>query len=427
MLNIQESKHKSGEWELSIVVQKYGGTSVETPERILNVARRIIKTKEEGKSVVVVVSASGDTTDKLIGLAHQIDPTPNEREMDMLLATGEQISIALLSMAIHALGHDAISFTGPQIGIVTDKAHTKAKIKAIKSKRILEEIEKGRIVIVAGFQGVTEENDITTLGRGGSDTTAVALAAGLNADVCEIYTDVEGVYTADPQLVPEARKLHVVSYDEMLEMAATGAKVLQLRAVEYGRNQKVLVHVRCSFTDTMGTWVKEEDERMERAIISGITHDISEAKITILDVPDRPGVAAAVFKILADANINVDMIIQNVSQEGFTDISFTLPKEDLRKAKETIEPIIKKLEAHGTTYDENVAKVSLIGAGMKTHPGVAAKMFEALAENNINIEMISTSSIKISCVIKSNQVEKAVKALHDKFNLGEEAIIREEF
>ncbi len=410
---------------MGIVVQKYGGSSVETPECILKVARRIIKAKEEGKSIVVVVSASGDTTDKLIELAYQINSNPNEREMDMLLATGEQISIALLSMAINALGHDAISFTGPQVGIVTDKAHTKAKIKAVKSKRILNEIEKGNIVIIAGFQGVTEENDITTLGRGGSDTTAVALAAGLEAEVCEIYTDVEGVFTADPRIVPEARKLHVVSYEEMLEMAATGARVLQLRAVEYGRNQGVLIHVRSSFSDNMGTWVKEEDERMERAIISGITHDVSEAKITILGVPDRPGVAAAVFKTLADANINVDMIIQNVSQEGFTDISFTLPKEDLKKAQEVIDSIVKELDAHGTTYDENIAKVSLIGAGMKTHPGVAAKMFEAMAENNINIEMISTSSIKISCVISADQVERAVKALHTKFNLGEEAAIRE--
>lgn len=412
---------------MSIIVQKYGGTSIATPERILNVARRIIRTKEEGKSVVVVLSASGDTTDELIKLAHQICSQPDEREMDMLLATGEQISIALLSMAIHALGHDAISFTGPQVGIVTDGMHTKAKIKTIKSKRILDEIDKGRIVIVAGFQGVTEENDITTLGRGGSDTTAVALAADLGAEVCEIYTDVEGIYTADPRIVPNACKLHVVSYDEMLEMAATGAQVLQLRAVEYGRNQNVLIHVRSSFSDNMGTWIKEEDERMERAIISGITHDVREAKITILGVPDRPGVAAAVFGALAADSINVDMIIQNVSQQGFTDISLTVLKEDLNKAQQAIEGVVKELKARGITYDENIAKVSLIGAGMKTHPGVAAKMFETLAKNDINIEMISTSSIKISCVIKADQIEKAVRILHESFNLDEGAVIREEF
>lgn len=412
---------------MSIIVQKYGGTSVATPESIFNVARRIIRTKEEGKSVVVVLSASGDTTDELIKLAHQICSQPDEREMDMLLATGEQISIALLSMAIHALGHDAISFTGPQVGIVTDGMHTKAKIKTIKSKRILDEIDKGRIVIVAGFQGVTEENDITTLGRGGSDTTAVALAADLGAEVCEIYTDVEGIYTADPRIVPNACKLHVVSYDEMLEMAATGAQVLQLRAVEYGRNQNVLIHVRSSFSDNMGTWIKEEDERMERAIISGITHDVREAKITILGVPDRPGVAAAVFGALAADSINVDMIIQNVSQQGFTDISLTVLKEDLNKAQQAIEGVVKELKARGITYDENIAKVSLIGAGMKTHPGVAAKMFETLAKNDINIEMISTSSIKISCVIKADQIEKAVRILHESFNLDEGAVIREEF
>jgi aspartate kinase len=412
---------------LSITVQKYGGTSVANSECILSVARRIIRTKEEGKSVVVVVSASGDTTDELVRLAYEVSPHPDEREMDMLLATGEQISIALLSMAIHALGHDAISFTGPQVGIVTDKVHTRAKIKTVKADRILDEIGKGRIVIVAGFQGVTEEDDITTLGRGGSDTTAVALAAGLNAEVCEIYTDVEGVFTADPRVVADARKLHVVSYDEMLEMAATGARVLQLRAVEYGRNQNVLIHVRSSFSDNMGTWIKEEDERMERAVVSGITHDVREAKITIIGVPDRPGVAAAVFGALADDNINVDMIIQNVSQQGYTDISFTVLKEDLQKAQRAIESVVKELEARGTTYDENIAKVSLIGAGLKTHPGVAAQMFETLAKNQINIEMISTSSIKISCVIAADQVEKAVRALHESFNLAEGAAIREEF
>jgi len=410
---------------MSLIVQKYGGSSVADVEKIKQVARRIVRTKEQGYDLVVVVSASGDTTDELLRRAHQITPNPREREVDMLLATGEQIAIALLTMAIHSLGHDAISFTGPQVGIVTDTAHTRAKIVAIKSKRILDEIAKGRIIIVAGFQGISLENDITTLGRGGSDLTAVALAADLKAEVCEVYTDVEGVYTADPNLVPEARKLPVISYDEMLEMAASGAKVLQMRAVEYGRNQGVLIHVRSSFSENPGTWVKEEDERMERAIISGVTYDTSEAKVTIMGVPDRPGIAAQIFRALAQNNINVDMIIQNVSEKGLADISFTVLKEDLPRTKQVIEQVGSQLAARDYTYDENIAKVSLVGAGMRTHPGVAAGMFEALAENNINIEMISTSSIKISCVIDARHTERAVRALHNKFNLTEEAIRRE--
>jgi aspartate kinase len=338
----------------------------------------------------------------------------------MLLATGEQTSIALLTMAIQSLGHDAISFTGSQVGILTDSAHTKAKIVDIRSKRILDEVGKGKIVIVAGFQGVTAENDITTLGRGGSDTTAVALAAGLGADECEIYTDVEGVYTADPRIEPNARKIDIISYEEMLEMAATGAKVIQLRAVEYGRNHGVKVHIRSSFTDGTGTLIKRGDSSMEKAIISSVTHDADEAKITILDVPDRPGIAAKVFQTLADANINIDIIIQNVSEKGTTDISFTVSKDDLNKTKIEVEKVVEELGARGMTYDDNIAKISLVGAGMKTHPGVAADMFSVLAENNINIEMISTSSIKISCVIKSKDVEKAVRALHKEFKLGEQ-------
>lgn len=404
---------------MALIVQKYGGTSVGGPERIKKVAERVIDTKNKGNSVVVVVSASGDTTDELLKLAHQITPIPNEREMDMLLATGEQISIALLTMAIQSLGYDAISFTGSQVGILTDSAHTKAKIVDIRSKRILSEVEKGKIVIVAGFQGVTAENDITTLGRGGSDTTAVALAAGLGADECEIYTDVEGVYTADPRIEPNARKIDIISYEEMLEMAATGAKVIQLRAVEYGRNHGIKIYVRSSFTKRAGTLIKGEDSSMEKATISSITHDTDEAKITILDVPDRPGIAAKVFRTLADANINIDIIIQNVSEKGTTDISFTVSKDDLNKTKIEVEKVVEELGARGMTYDENTAKISLVGAGMKTHPGVAADMFSVLAENNINIEMISTSSIKISCVIKSEDVEKAVRALHKKFKLGE--------
>lgn len=407
---------------MGIVVQKYGGTSVANTERIKQVAQRVVATKERGNSVVVVVSALGDTTDQLMKLAYQITPSPPEREIDMLLATGEQVSVALLSMAIQTLGYAAISFTGAQAGIVTDDVHVRAKIVDVKSERVLEEIRKGRIVIVAGFQGVTIDNDITTLGRGGSDITAVALAAKLKADVCEVYTDVAGVYTADPKIVPEARKLSDVSYEEMLEMAASGAKVLQLRAVEYGKNYNLLIHVRSSVLKEEGTLVKEAEVGMERPIIRAVTYDISEAKVTILGVPDRPGVAAQVFKSLAEADTNVDMIIQNVGEKGLADISFTVAKEDLSQAQKVVERVVKGLGARGSSYDENIAKVSLIGAGMKTYSGVAAKMFDSLAENNINIEMISTSSIKISCVIKLKAVEKAVKALHKKFELAKEPI-----
>lgn len=407
---------------MGIVVQKYGGSSLAATEQLKNVAQRIVKAKKEGNAVVVVVSALGDTTDELLKKAYEINPYPSDREIDVLLATGEQMSSALLAMAIQALGHEAISFSGSQVGIVTDTAHTQAKIVDVKSKHILEQIEAGRIVIVAGFQGVTVDNDVTTLGRGGSDTTAVALAAKLGADICEIYTDVEGVYTADPKLVPEARLLPTVSYEEMLEMAATGAKVLQLRAVEYGRNYNVLIHVRSSFSESKGTLVKGADELMERPIISGVTHDTSEAKITVFGVPDRPGVAAKVFKVLAEAGINVDMIIQNVSEKGITDISFTASKDILDKTREVVEGIVKELGARGSAYDVNIAKVSLVGAGMKTHPGVAADMFSALAENNINIQMISTSPIKIACVIEARHMEKAVRALHKKFNLAQEAV-----
>ncbi len=407
---------------MGIIVQKYGGTSIADVERIKNVAKRVVHAKEAGNSVVVVVSALGETTDELLKLAYQISFAPPERELDMLLATGEQMSVALLAMAIEALGYDAISFTGLQVGILTDAAHTKAKIIDIKSDRILNELGKGKIVIVAGFQGVTVDSDITTLGRGGSDTTAVALAAKLKADVCEIYTDVEGVFTADPRIVPDSRKISVISYDEMLEMSATGAKVMQLRAVEYGKNYGVVIHVRSSFSDNPGTIIKEADEMLERPIISGITYDVGEAKVTILDVPDRPGIAAKVFRSLAEKNINVDIIIQNVSEKGLTDISFTVAEEDLNKAKDVMGEVVKGLGARGCTYDEGIAKVSLIGAGMRTHPGVAADMFGALAAENINIEMISTSAIKVSCVVREDSVEKAVEALHKKFNLSKEQV-----
>lgn len=410
---------------MGIVVQKFGGSSVADVEKIKNVARRVVATKIQGKSVVVVVSALGDTTDDLVELARQISSAPPEREMDMLLSTGEQISVALLAMAIHELGHDAISFTGYQCGIITDDSHTKARILDVKSEPIMRELDKGKIVIVAGFQGVTLDNHITTLGRGGSDTTAVALAAGLKAEKCEIYTDVEGVFTADPRIVPEASLVPEITYEEMLEMAATGAKVLQLRSVEFGRNHGVIINVRSSFTDNPGTIVKEEDEGMERPIISGVTHDTSEGKITMFGVPDRPGIAAKVFKPLAAANFNIDMIVQNVSSEGFTDISFTIPLDDLPRASALIEEIIKDLGAKGYNVDENIAKVSVVGAGMKSHPGVAAEMFDVLANNKINILMISTSPIRIACVISGDQIQTAVRALHEHFQLSEEAVTSE--
>ena len=407
------------------MIQKYGGSSVADAERIRRVAARIVDEKRRGNAVVVVVSARGDTTDELMGLAREISPHPPERELAMLLTAGERISMALLGMAITELGEPAVSFTGSQAGIITDNSHTKAKILEVRADRLRAALDMGQVVIVAGFQGVSREQDVTTLGRGGSDLTAVALASALRADVCEIYSDVDGVYTADPRLVPNARKLHAVSYEEMLEMASTGARVLQLRSVEFARNHGVTLHVRSSFEDTPGTWIKEEDERMEQAIISGITHDTSEAKITLLSVPDRPGIAAHVFGALAEADVNVDMIIQNTSEQGHTDISFTLPKEDLAKANRIIDQVSEEIGARGSTCDENIAKVSLVGAGMRTHPGVAAKMFRVLAENSINIEMISTSPIKIACVVRGDQVGQAVRALHEAFNLEEEALARE--
>lgn len=412
---------------MALIVQKYGGTSVGDAARIKRVAKRITDTARTGAKVCVAVSAMGDTTDELVELAHRISPNPHGREMDMLLTAGERISTALLSMAIIDLGFEAISFTGSQAGIVTDGTHGKAKIVEIRAHRVLEALEQGKIAIVAGFQGFsTETMDITTLGRGGSDTTAVALAAALDADVCEIYTDVEGVYTADPRIVADARKLHAVSYEEMLELASSGAKVLMSRSVEYARNYGVLIHVRSSFSGEEGTWVREEDERMEQAIISGIAHDTSEAKITILNVPDHPGVAARVFRPLSDAGINIDMIVQNASHEGTTDIFFTCPKDDLVRAEPVLESIREQIGATGIETDPDIAKISLVGAGMKTHPGVAADMFDALAEAGINIEIISTSSIRISCVIRANEVEEAVRAIHDRFDLSEDALIREQ-
>jgi aspartate kinase len=404
---------------VSLVVQKYGGTSVADPERIKAVAEHIVTTRRAGDDVVVVVSAMGKTTDELEGLAHEVSGAPAAREMDMLLTAGERISIALLCMAIIDRGEHAVSFTGSQAGIMTDAAHGRAKIVEVRTGRLRETLDAGAIAVVAGFQGVSTTSDITTLGRGGSDTTAVALAAVLDASVCEIYTDVAGVFTADPRIVPGARRLDRLSYEEMLDMAATGSRVLALRSVEFARNYGVPVHVRSSFTWQPGTWIVEEDPSMEQAIVSGVTHDTSEAKVTLAHVPDRPGIAAKVFRALADEAVNVDMIVQNVSSAGHTDISFTLPREDLPRALKVMEQISEEVGASGYTPDPGIGRVSLVGAGMKTHPGVAARMFETLSAAGINIEMISTSSIRISCVVPQGDVENAVRALHDAFELQE--------
>jgi aspartate kinase len=401
---------------VSLVVQKYGGTSVADPSRIKAVADHIVATRQAGSEVLVVVSAMGSTTDDLERLAFDVSPAPSARELDMLLTAGERISIALLCMAILDRGEQAVSFTGSQAGIMTDTSHGRAKIVEVRADRLREALASGSIAVVAGFQGVSTTAAITTLGRGGSDTTAVALAAALGAEACEIYTDVAGVFTADPRLVPRARKLERVSYEEMLDLAATGGRVLTLRSVEFARNYHVPVHVRSSFAWEAGTWLGEEDS-MEQAIISGVTHDVSEAKVTITRVPDRPGVAAKLFRTLADESVNVDMIVQNVSVAGQTDISFTVPREDLTRARKVMDTIVDDLEAAGVTHDAEIGRVSLVGAGMKTHPGVAAEMFEVLAREGINIEMISTSSIRISCVVGAGDVEPAVRALHEAFGL----------
>jgi len=402
-----------------IIVQKYGGTSVANPERIKNVAQRIVSYKKKGFSLVVVVSAPGDTTDELIDLAHQITSSPPERELDMLLSTGEQMSSALLAMAIHRLGYKAISFTGIQVGILTDNVHTKARIIHINTQRILEELNKGNIVIVAGFQGVTQDQDITTLGRGGSDLSAVALAKVLNAELCEIYTDVEGIYTADPRIVPEARKLERISYDEMLEMASLGAQVMQARSIELAKKFNIPIYVRSSFNNKPGTYIVKEVEKMlEGPVVSAVTFSKNEAKITICNVPDRPGIAATIFTEIASAGINVDMIVQNVSHTGRTDISFTVLKTDLKKALKITRKVAQKVDAEDVIYDEDIARVSIVGVGMKSHPGVASLMFSTLAKHKINIEMISTSEISISCVIRKKFAEEAVRALHTAFKLG---------
>ncbi len=404
-----------------MVVQKYGGTSVADPDRMRNVARHIAETRAKGIDVVAVVSAMGKATDNLVELARQVSSNPQGREMDMLLTTGERISMSLLCMALHDVGCDAMSFTGSQVGIITDTSHTKAKILEIKGDRVREALSAGKVAVVAGFQGVSTDREITTLGRGGSDTTAVALAAALQADACEIYTDVTGVFSADPRIVPQARKIQYLSFDEMLEMAGAGSKVLALRAVEFARNHNVPIHVRSSFTWEEGTWVigadHERNTAMEEPIISGVVHDVGEAKMTLLGVPDRPGVSALLFESLAHANVNVDMIVQNTSIDGSTDISFTLPLGDIATALPILKKVGDEVGAKGVSQDENIVKLSLVGAGMKSSPGIAAKMFRVLADNNVNIEMISTSTIRISVVVERNMLETAIRALHTAFDL----------
>ena len=406
---------------MALIVQKYGGTSVADPERMRNVARHIATTRAAGHQLVVVVSAMGKATDNLLQLARQVSTNPPSREMDMLLTTGERISMALLCMALHDVGVDAVSFTGSQVGIITDTVHTKAKILEVKGDRVRSALGDDKVAVVAGFQGISTAKEITTLGRGGSDTTAVALAAALDADSCEIYTDVTGVFTADPRVVPQARKVPVLQFDEMLEMAGAGSKVLALRSVEFARNHDVPIHVRSSFTWEEGTWVvgrhHERMKNMEEPVISGVVQDASESKITILAVPDRPGVSADIFEALATANVNVDMIVQNTSTSGTTDISFTVPKADVSTAEPIVARIARDLGAGGVNHDDDIAKVSLVGAGMKTSPGVAAKMFRILADNGVNIEMISTSTIRISVVVRARMMQTAVQALHTAFGL----------
>jgi aspartate kinase len=402
---------------MGLIVQKYGGTSVADLGRIENVARRVIKTKEDGHDVIVVLSAMAGETDRLIDLAHKVTDEPQEREYDALIATGEQVTVALLSIMLNKMGCRAKSFLGFQVRILTDQAYKKARIVHIDTGVITRELEKGTVVVVAGFQGIDHENNITTLGRGGSDTSAVALAAALKADVCDIYTDVDGIYTTDPNICSRARRLNRISYDEMLEMAITGAKVLQPRSVELAKKFEVPVYVKSSFSDGEGTLVTKEDKEMEKEVICGVTYDRDQAKITVVRVPDRPGIAAQLFTPLADDNIVVDMIIQNASIEGFTDLTFTVSRKDIRKAHMLVEKIARDIGATKVEVDDDVAKVSIIGVGMVSHSGVAAKMFSALAKERINILMISTSEIKISCVVQAKYTELAVSALHDAFGL----------
>jgi aspartate kinase len=402
---------------VGLIVQKYGGTSVADPDRIRAVAENVKITKRHGHDVVVVVSAMGKTTDNLIALADSVATTQPGREMDMLLTTGERITAALMTMALADIGVDAVSFTGSQVGIITDTVHRKAKIIEVKGDRVRDALAAGRVAVVAGFQGVSTDREITTMGRGASDLTASALAKALDADACEIYTDVTGVFTADPRIVPQARKLPRIHFDEMLEMAGAGSKVLALRSVEFARNHNVPLHVRSSFTWEAGTWVTNEEPNVEDPIISGVVTDVSEAKVTVLGVPDQPGVSAALFEPLAAANVNVDMIVQNTSTDGTTDISFTMPIADMGEAEEIVRRVAAEIGAQGVTHDRDIAKVSVVGAGMKSSPGIAAKMFRVLADEGVNIEMISTSTIRISVVIATADLERAARSLHTAFGL----------
>ena len=404
---------------MSIIVKKFGGTSVGDTTKIKNVAKRIVGSIEKGNQVVVAVSAMGGTTDKLVALAQEVSPSPLERELDMLLSTGEQVSIALLAMAVSDLGYEAISLTGNQVGILTDGFYSNARIVSINNQRILDELKMGKVVILAGFQGVTIDGEITTLGRGASDTTAVAIAASLNADRCEIYTDVDGIYTADPRIVKSARKLDRITHDEMLEMAGLGAKVLHSRSVELAKKFQVPLMVRSSFHEGDGTIIVKESEIMEQVVVSGVTSNKDQAKISLIGIEDKPGVAAEIFNIVAEQHINIDMIIQNVGRDGTTDLSFTVPEKDLSKSVEVIQDLSDQIKIAMLETDSNISKVSVVGIGMVSHVGIASKMFSALAEQNINIQMISTSEIKISCVIDQTQTDKAVEVIHDSFDLGQ--------
>lgn len=405
---------------MALVVQKYGGTSVANIEKIRNVACKVIKAKKAGNDMVVVLSAMAGETDKLIDLAGSATESPSPREYDVLVSTGEQVSIALLAIVLESMGFKARSFLGHQVRIKTDQSHRNARIVGIETAAIADELKKGTIVVVAGFQGVDEKNNITTLGRGGSDTSAVALAAALNADMCEIYTDVDGVYTTDPSIYDKARKLQKVAYEEMLEMASAGAKVLHPRSVELAKKFNVPVYVKSSFNDEMGTLVTKEDVEMEREVVSGVTYDKNQAKVTVVRVPDKPGIAARLFTPLSDRNIMVDMIIQNASIDGYTDLTFTVSKKEMADVKEVLDKVTRDVGAQGVQFDENISKISIIGVGMRSHSGVASKMFSTLAREGINIMMISTSEIKISCVIAAKYTELAVRVLHDAFGLGKE-------
>jgi aspartate kinase len=404
---------------MALIVQKYGGTSVADPERIRRVAQRVAATHKAGNQVAVVVSAMGGETDRLVRLAHEMSPDPEPREYDVLVSTGEQVTIALLAMALQALGVPAISFTGGQVRVLTDGAHSRARIQTIDRERLSAELARGAVVIVAGFQGIDPGGNITTLGRGGSDTSAVALAAALGADSCEICTDVDGVFTSDPNVVPNARMLARISYDEMLEMASLGAAVLQLRAVKFGKRYGVRIHVRSSFNDKEGTWVVPEGEVMEALVVSGVTYNRDEAKLTVFGVKDVPGVAARIFTPISDEGIVVDVIVQNVSHEGHTDVTFTVPRSELRRALGIAERVASEVGAEGVASDDSIAKVSVVGLGMKDHAGVATRMFRVLAQEGINIQMINTSEIKISVVIAEKYTELACRALHDAFGLGD--------